>query len=396
MSCHFAKVDLNSTVILIQDQRRSYSTLFDCQWNRTFFALLAWVVMSTFASSDIAGDDKNQSQSATVVGREAGEDSTAASPEEMKPYTEALRFSQAKFEMVPIPGGEFTIGSPEDEENRNDDEGPQRKVTLSPFWMGKHEITWDVYEVWMFDLDIAYRTQKKVEADASEKLAEEYQISQPTKPYTDMSFGMGRKNFPAISMTQFAARTFCQWLSRKTGHYYRLPTESEWEYACRAGTTTAYHFGEEIEDLDDYAWHYENSDETYQKVGQKKPNPWGLYDMHGNIAEWVLDQYTPVLYEGFPQDETINPLLVPVKEYPRVVRGGSWDDDPEVLRSAARMYSSEEWKRQDPQFPKSIWYHTDAQHIGFRIVRPFKEPSEEEKEKKWERTLPAFDRHSGR
>ena len=275
MSCHFAKVDLNSTVILIQDKRRSYSTLFDCQWNRTFFALVAWVVMSTFASSGIAGDDKNQSQSATVVGREAGEDSTAASPEEMKPYTEALRFSQAKFEMVPIPGGEFTIGSPEDEENRNDDEGPQRKVTLSPFWMGKHEITWDVYEVWMFDLDIAYRTQKKVEADASEKLAEEYQISQPTKPYTDMSFGMGRKNFPAISMTQFAARTFCQWLSRKTGHYYRLPTESEWEYACRAGTTTAYHFGEEIEDLDDYAWHYENSDETYQKVGQKKTESLG-------------------------------------------------------------------------------------------------------------------------
>lgn len=396
MSCDFSNVDSNSTVILIQDKRWSYSTLSDCKWNRILFALVALVVMAIFASSVIAEDDKNQSQSDTVVDREAGEDSTAASPEEMEPYTETLRFSQAKFEMVPIQGGEFTIGSPEDEENRNDDESPQRKVTLSPFWMGKHEITWDVYEVWMFDLDIAYRTQKSIEADASEKLAEEYQISQPTKPYTDMSFGMGRKNFPAISMTQFAARIFCQWLSCKTGHYYRLPTEAEWEYACRAGTTTAYHFGEEIEDLDDYAWHYENSDETYHKVGLKKPNSWGLHDMHGNIAEWVLDQYTPVLYEGFPQGETINPLLVPVKEYPRVVRGGSWDDDPEVLRSAARMGSSEEWKRQDPQFPKSIWYHTDAQHIGFRIVRPFKEPSEEEKAKKWERTLPEFDRHSGR
>jgi formylglycine-generating enzyme required for sulfatase activity len=322
-------------------------------------------------------------------------DSEAKSESEMKPYTELIEHTDVKIELVPIKGGEFLMGSPEDEEGREDSEGPQHKVKIDPFWMSKCEITWDAFEVWMFDLDIQRRNVANIEPNPRDVAADEYQLSQPTEPYSDMTFGMGKRDYPAICMTQFAARTFCQWLSAKTGRYYRLPSEAEWEYACRAGTTTAYSFGDDPEDLDDFAWYYDNSDEKYHEVGTKKPNPWGLHDMHGNVAEWVLDQFVPDGYEQF-EGTAENPLVIPTKIFPRVVRGGSWDDDPEMLRSAARAESTPDWQMQDPQIPKSIWYHTDALHVGFRIIRPITEPSDEEKKEKWEKTLPLLDRKKGR
>jgi formylglycine-generating enzyme required for sulfatase activity len=245
----------------------------------------------------------------------------------------------------------------------------------------------------MFDLDIQRREHVKKEPNERDKAADEYQLSQPTEPYSDMTFGMGKRGCPAICMTQLGAKVFCKWLTAKTGRYYRLPTEAEWEYACRAGSKTAYHFGDDPDDLDDYAWYFDNSDEKYHEIGQKKPNQWGLHDMHGNVAEWVLDQYTTDFYGSSPTD---NPLACPKTLFPRVVRGGSWDDDPDMLRSAARAQSTEEWKAQDPQIPKSMWYHTDALHVGFRIVRPLREPSEEEERDKWDNSLPKIDRKRGR
>ncbi len=315
------------------------------------------------------------------------ENAQAATPEEMKSYIEVVEQADAKFTMLPIPGGKFLMGSPEDEEGRLEDEGPQREVEVSPFWMSETEVTWDIYDVWMSDLDIFRREAMKLAPSPRDALADKFQISQPTKPYTDMTFGMGKRGYPAISMTQHAARTFCKWLSAKTGRYYRLPTEAEWEYACRAGTTTAYSFGDDPDELEDYAWSFDNTDEAYERVRKKKPNPWGLYDMHGNVAEWVLDQHDEAGYEGLA-DQTINPLAIPKTLYPRVVRGGGWNQFPEDLRSAARQGSNEEWIKQDPQIPKSIWYLTDAQHVGLRIVRPFLEPSETEKENKWEKSEP--------
>ncbi|MEX2174929.1 MAG: formylglycine-generating enzyme family protein [Pirellulaceae bacterium] len=312
----------------------------------------------------------------------------AATQAQMKPYAELIEHTDAKIEMLPIPGGKFVMGSPDEEPGHKADEAPRHEVEISPFWMAKCEITWDAYGVWMSDLDILRREVLSLPGTERDKLAEPFQLTQPTKPYTDMTFGMGKRGYPAICMTQHSARRFCEWLSAKTGRYYRLPTEAEWEYACRAGTTTAYSFGDDPAAIDEYAWYYDNSSEKYQKVGQKKPNPWGLHDMHGNVAEWVLDQHVRAFYGECAGKVVKDPLRIPLKEYPRVVRGGSWQDDPELLRSAVRVGSTEDWKQQDPQLPQSIWYFTDALHVGFRIVRPLSEPSAAEKAAKWDKSEP--------
>ena len=309
-------------------------------------------------------------------------DADASTEAEMKPYAQEIAGADVSFDMVPIAGGESTIGSPDGEADRKKDEGPQIKVKVEPFWMGKHEVTWDEYDVWTFGLDIQRRKILKIKATERDPIADA--ITRPTKPYSDMTFGMGHDGFPAICMTQLGAKMYCKWLSAKTGHYYRLPTEAEWEYACRAGSTTAYSFGDDPGDLEDHAWFFDNSDTGYHKVGEKKPNAWGLYDMHGNVSEWVLDQHIDGHYKKFADGnvyDAFSVLAVPKTLFPRVVRGGSWDDDPNALRSSARHPSTLDWKAQDPQIPQSIWYHTDAMHVGFRLVRPLKVPAEEARKK---------------
>ncbi|MBM3889680.1 MAG: formylglycine-generating enzyme family protein, partial [Verrucomicrobia bacterium] len=190
--------------------------------------------------------------------------------------------------------------------------------------------------------------------------------------------------FPAISMTQHGTLQYCKWLSAKTGQFYRLPTEAEWEYACRAGATTAYSFGDDPAKLGDYAWFKGNSNSAYHKIGQKKPNAWGLHDMHGNVVEWTLDQYLPDFYATLAKNNPAdNPFARSTKRYPQTARGGSWQDDPPELRSAVRRASDPVWQVQDPQLPKSIWYLTDAQFLGFRVVRPLKTPSAVEMHKYW-------------
>jgi formylglycine-generating enzyme required for sulfatase activity len=306
-------------------------------------------------------------------------DAQASSEAEMKTYAEKIGNTNVTFQMLPIKGGKFQMGSPDSEKGRNPDEGPQHEVEVSPFWMGKCEVTWDEYEVFMFNLDIARRQVTQEQPTELDKTADA--LLRPTKPYTDMTFGMGKEGFPAICMTQYAAKKYCQWLSAKTGRFYRLPTEAEWEYACRAGTITAYSFGASADKIKEYAWAYANSDEATHPVGKKKPNPWGLYDMHGNVAEWCADQYVEDFYAKTAGKLAVNPFAIPTKVEPCVVRGGSWDDDPEALRSAARRASSPDWKQQDPQIPQSVWYYTDALFAGFRVVRPLAEPPEVDKVK---------------
>ena len=306
-------------------------------------------------------------------------DASAVSEADMKPYTDVIANAEVAFNMVPIKGGKFVMGSA----GGKADEMPQHEVEISPFWMGKCEVTWNEYDVWTFALDVERRKVFKVPLSDREKQADG--VTRPTKPYTDMTFGMGKDGFPAISMTQLAASTYCKWLSEKTGRYYRLPTEAEWEYACRAGTNDRL-----------LLWRRpgqtgrlrlvcrERRGQAITRSARKKPNPWGLYDMHGNVAEWTLDQYIPTGYQEFAGKVSVNPLVIPKTIYPEAVRGGSWTNDPEELRSAARLGSHKDWKQQDPQLPQSIWYFTDATFLGFRVVRPLVEPSAEEKAEKWD------------
>jgi formylglycine-generating enzyme required for sulfatase activity len=241
--------------------------------------------------------------------------------------------------------------------------------------MGKLEVTWEEYDQFAFSLDLKKKARENVDLTKqpeTEKKADA--VTRPTPPYADETFGFGRNGQPVICITHHAAMEYCRWLSAKTGKVYRLPTEAEWEYACRAGTKTAYSWGDDPEKYDEYAWDVNNAEKP-EKVGKKKPNPWGLHDMHGNVAEWCLDHYVPDAYKRFSSDKpALGPVILPdAKEYPYVVRGGSWDDDADKLRSATRRGSDPEWSVQDPQRPQSIWWHTDATFVGFRVIRPLEE-----------------------
>ena len=297
----------------------------------------------------------------------------AAQDPNFKNYTQKIGGSPQVYDMVAIPGGEFMMGSPDSEKGRRPDEGPQHKVKIEPFWMGKTEVNWDIYDLYAFK-----NMEKEMAArhpDPDKSVQKTDASTRPSPPYVDMSFGMGRSGYPAINMTQYAAIHFCKWLYEKTGVFYRLPTEAEWEYACRAGSKTAYSFGADESKLDEYAWHRKNSDAAYKKIGLKKPNAFGLHDMHGNVMEWTLDQYIPDYYAKQPAGEKYAPVT---ELYPMAVRGGSWDDEPADLRSAARTASKPEWKILDPQLPKSEWWMTSASFVGFRVVRPLRQPSQEE------------------
>jgi len=297
----------------------------------------------------------------------------AAAAPGFAPYTETIPGSSVTFDLVPIPGGKFTMGSAAGEPGRGDDEGPQVQVAIEPFWMERCEARWEEYDRW-YEADLPQ--SKKPDG-----------ISKPTPAYTDMTFNMGRDGYPAICMSNIAARQYCAWLSKVTGHFYRLPTEAEWEYACRAGTTTRWSFGDDEKQLGDYAWFKGNAENKYHPVGLKKPNPWGLFDMHGNAAEWVADGYVADAYApahgAAPRSE---PYLPPPRDdkqrpvrFPHSLRGGSWQDDAAQLRSAARRASDPAWNKRDPQIPRSWWYLTDGQLVGFRVVRPLREPSAEER-----------------
>jgi formylglycine-generating enzyme required for sulfatase activity len=287
-------------------------------------------------------------------------------PATHKPYAEKLD-DKTSFDMLPIPGGVYLMGSPDSEKGRQADEGPQHPVEVRPFWMSKFEVGWDEYDLF-WSKRPGGPPPRPDTSRKPDKLSDA--LTSPTPPYADETFGHGRQDNPVLAITHHAAMEYCRWLSHKTGKLYRLPTEAEWEWACRAGTTTAYSFGDDPAKLEEYAWFAADSDDVAHKIGKKKANPWGLFDMHGNVAEWCIDLYAKDFYSKSPRDKvTLDPFNMPGENrYPYVARGGSWTDPSEKCRSAARRFSDKEWLKRDPQRPQSIWWMTDADYVGFRVI----------------------------
>jgi formylglycine-generating enzyme required for sulfatase activity len=247
---------------------------------------------------------------------------------------ETIPGTLVKFEMIAVPAGTAVVTGP-------GKPGARRQVTLKPFRIGKTEVTWDEYDVYAFRLDLPEGQRAAARSPGGSGVDA---VSRPSRPYGAPDRGFGHQGYPAISLTFHAAEQYCRWLSEKTGKKYRLPTEAEWEYACRAGVEmqTA---GARLA-LDQHAWHWENAEDRTHPVAQKAPNAWGLYDMLGNAGEWC-------------QGLDSKPVL----------RGGTYDDSAEKVHCGARAMQTPEWNITDPQNPKSQWWLTDGPFAGFRIVR---------------------------
>jgi formylglycine-generating enzyme required for sulfatase activity len=262
--------------------------------------------------------------------------------QDLKSYQQVIPQTRVSFDMVAIPSGSIIFGQ-------------AKKAQVPAFWMGKTEVTYDEYQLFFEESRDPEPRPPKEGPDA---------VTRPSPPYIDFTLGMGKVGgFPANSMQQYGAIMYCKWLYAKTGVFYRLPTEIEWEYACKAGAEIP------SKNLADYAWFQGNSNEKYHQVGQKKPNAWGLHDMLGNVSEWVLDHF-----ESDPTARKESPVFID-KYADAVVRGGNYQDPANLVRSTARMAADPIWNRRDPQVPKSIWWNADAPFVGFRIMRPAKQPS---------------------
>jgi len=289
-----------------------------------------------------------------------------------KRYTETITSkdgSKLTFDMVLIPGGTFTMGSPAGEAEREDHEGPQRQVQLHPFYLCTTEATLELFLAYYQETGTAKKDFGEEEAELNEAQAAAgvNAITGPTPVYGDMTMGFSKKH-PAIGITWHNAMTFCRWLTQKTGKTYRLPTEAEWEYAAQAGTTSAFGVCDDADGLKDYAWFNANANFEPHAVGTKKPNAWGLYDMQGNVREWVQDFYSPAAYEeAVKEKQTVNPTG-PKQGKVRVARGGFHDSPPGELRCAARGFEEDWWRMNDPQIPKSRWWLPQIDCIGFRVA----------------------------
>jgi formylglycine-generating enzyme len=301
-------------------------------------------------------------------------------PQKFENFLETIPGTSIQFEMMAIPGGVFELGTPPDEKYRQPDEGPVRKVKVSPFWMGKWEVTWREFEEFYSQTATMGKNDPRVvpvDADA---------ITGPTPPYGSPDQGWGKGDRPAITMTHHGAMVYTRWLSEVTGRKFRLPTEAEWEYACRAGSTGPYFFegsptdfttrywlnrifGVAVEPIGSFAWYEANSRAKTHPHTTVQANPWGLVNMLGNVREFCLDFYDANAYAAYPAGDVVEDPRGPESGTERVVRGGSYRTDAADLRIGKRDHTRHDaWMRTDPQSPKSIWWYSDCKDVGFRVV----------------------------
>ena len=232
--------------------------------------------------------------------------------------------------------------------------------------MSAYEVTRDAFDLFYNDQNISQNS----DVDA---------VTRPSAQYVDLTWGMGKeRGYPVNSLSQMAALMYCRWLFTKTGVFYRLPTEAEWEYACHAGSNTQYYYGNDVSQLSKYAWYIDNSENKYHQVGQKLPNAWGLYDMLGNVSEWTLDHYNEKMLEQLSVKAKDPFAAVVSSKYPKVLKGGGYGDDAAHLRIANRIKSDPSWNKRDPQIPKSKWWLTEGMQVGFRLVSPVTQPTPEQ------------------
>ena len=223
------------------------------------------------------------------------------------------------FELVRTPVGTVELDEAEQE--------------IGSLFVLRTELTWDLYDIYVYELD---EPDGSSPADA---------VSRPSKPYVPPDRGFGHDGYPAIGMTRGAAEGFCEWLSLKTGLTVRLPTQPEWVYLARAGDVAAYCCGVTADTLGEVAWFMENSEHTTHPVGLKKPNGFGLLDIHGNAAEWVMT-------------DTRRPIAM----------GGGYRDAAEASTTTSAQRQMSNWNQSDPQIPKSRWWLADCSWVGFRFV----------------------------
>lgn len=353
----------------------------------TVFGLAGWL-----SAEDVPGLSKEKPTSGRYVEVDGGY---------MVPYSIRIPGTDAEFEMIPVPGGTYWMGSPETEVGRGSDEGPQVRVTVEPFWMAKCEVSWSEYKPFMK----LYNVFKRFQSSGIRKVNTSNLIDVITAPtplyQSSHTFEFGEEpKQPAVTMTQYAAKQYSKWLSTMLDQQLRLPCEAEWEYAARAGTDGPYSFGSNVEELNQYACFDATNPTGPGLVGERLPNNFGLHDMHGNVWEWTIDGYDPEGYNSLAAKEAKLPkgqgdhalegqeaVQWTESAYPRTVRGGGWQDPPSRLRSASRMGSDDEdWKSEDPNFPLSPWWYTSdpARGVGFRLVRSYRDLPADTIKRYWE------------
>jgi formylglycine-generating enzyme required for sulfatase activity len=297
-------------------------------------ALIACAAPEERRESSATSSSSDSSPAPAAAPPRANAPEPAATSSKPIAWSQKISGTTLAIDLVALPAGSIETDDP-------NARGAKRALDLSAFSISKLEIPWEAYDAFVFGLD----KPSPDGSGASSASDATDAVTRPSHPYITMDRGYGHAGYPAISVSFHGAEEFCRWLTIKSGRKFRLPTESEWEYACRAGDRASVPFDGDLRALDAHAWYRANAQAKTHPCGAKEPNAWGLGDMLGNAGEWC----TSADGKG-------------------VVRGGSFRDEAEAVTFRARKPADPAWNKSDPQLPRGIWWLADGGFVGFRIV----------------------------